>query len=106
MPRLHWNYLKAIMLMQEMLEVQPISARAQAFYYCLLSHMNRAHGAYPLSVAESTLRGELKLNHDQFIRTRRELVEAEYIRIVSAGGRKACLYFLCESLDTEQEGVF
>lgn len=94
------NYLRQIAEFNGRLQVVPLSARAQALWYCLMWHANSAWWRSPLSLAESTLRGELGLNHDQFLRARAELVQSGYVETRPQAGRKACHYYI---IDLEQQ---
>lgn len=86
------NYLRELLAFHASCVVAPVSARAMALWYTLMYFSNLARWRFPIIVSEAQLRGSLGLNHDQFIRARRELVEAGYLRHFPQPGNKAAKY--------------
>ena len=86
------NYLRELLAFHGACMVNPVSARAMALWYMLMYYSNLARWRFPITVSESQLRGAIGLNHDQFIRARRELVEGGYIKHMPQAGNKAARY--------------
>jgi len=86
------NYLKELLAFHRELRRQPVSARAMALWYTLMYYSNQAMWRFPVTVSEPELRGSLGLNHDQFIRARRELVEGGYLKHFPQPGNRAAKY--------------
>jgi len=84
------NYLSEINEFHKRCLYNPVSARAIAFWFILMHYANSARWHFPLVIRESKIRGDLGLNHEQFIIARKELVDGEYIiHEVQSGNRPA-----------------
>ena len=90
------NYLKQIWSFHGRLLTHPLSARAIALWYMMMHHAAAAKWRTPMSIAEATLRGELTLEHKQFLSARKELVEGGYIVHEPQAGRMAPHYMMID----------
>jgi len=101
------NYLRELLAFHAACIVSPVSARAMALWYTLMYFSNMARWRFPITVSEAQLRGTAGgLNHEQFIKARKELVEGGYVQHFPQAGNRAAKYKMIElSKGEEMHGV-
>jgi hypothetical protein len=76
-----------------------------ALWYTLMFFANQARWHFPLTISEPRLRGAVGLNHDQFIRARKELVLAGYVKHFPQPGNRAARYSMVAlTMEERQDG--
>ena len=91
------NYLRELLAFHAACLVSPVSARAMALWYTLMYFSNMARWRFPITISEAQLRGAAGgLNHEQFIKARRELVDGGYLHHFPQPGNRAAKYTMTE----------
>ena len=90
------NYLRELLAFHATCIISPVSARAMAMWYTLMYFSNMARWHFPITIWEMQLRGQIGLNHEQFINARKELVEGGYVIHHRQLGNKAAKYTMVQ----------